>query len=110
MAPLRTVIIVAASLAAPAYADISEYELENMKGFTILGGYTITGFIDAKGKKSDSFEGCEFDRRIILNDSYSVMCSEYRYQYAYRPKAILFADGNSLRMLVAGQLYRVTKE
>lgn len=107
---LRPLIFAAAGLAMPAYADISEYELENLKGFTILGAYTITGYVDAKGKKSDSFEGCEFDRRIILNDSYSVMCSEYRYQYAYRPKAIIFGDERSLRMLVAGQLYRVTKE
>jgi hypothetical protein len=103
-------LFVITGFSTPAHANISENELEQLKGFTILGAYTVTGFRDVNGKKSDSFEGCEFDRRIILNDSYSVMCSEYRYQYAYRPKAIMFSDGRSLRMLVSGQLYKVTKE
>jgi len=110
MRKLIMTALVAAILPSPVFADISEADLEQLKGYTILGSFTITGFRDANGEKSDSFEGCEFGRRIILNDSYSVVCSEYRYQYAYRPKAIIFGDGRGLRMLVSGQIYRVTKD
>ena len=91
-----------------ARADI-EAELARMKGFTILGAFTVTGFVEKNGKKSDSFEGCDFGRRIILDDSFTVECEEYDYRYAYMPKAIVFGDGTSLRMLVSGRLYRIAK-
>lgn len=106
---LRVTAFALASLVSPAQADISERDLESLKGFTIIGAYTVTGFLDEKGKRSDDFEGCDFDRRIILDDQYIVTCNEYGYKYAYRPKAIIFGDGSTLRMLVAGRIYRVTK-
>lgn len=94
----------------PARADISETELADLKGYTILGGFTITGWMDPdKGKKGDAFEGCEYGRVLILDNNLAVTCEEYSYSYSYHPRVVILGDGRSLRMLLGGHLYRVKR-
>lgn len=95
----------------PAKADISEDDLGDLKGFTVLGAWTVTGWQDSgkNGKKGDDFEGCEHDRTIILDDRLQLKCDEYSYSYSYRPKAVILTDGSSFRMLVGGHVYRMRK-
>jgi hypothetical protein len=93
----------------PVKADISESDLADLKGYTILGSWTVTGWQDTgrNGKKGDSFEGCEHDRVIILDDSLTIKCDEYSYSYSYRPKAVILGNGSSFRMLLGGHIYRM---
>jgi hypothetical protein len=103
--------ILLAAMCSGAMADISESDLADLKGYTILGSWTVTGWYDPSkdGKKGDSFDGCEYDRVIILDDSLKVTCTEYSYSYSYRPRAIIFGNGTSLKMLLGGHLYSVRK-
>ena len=50
---------------------------------------------DKDGKRSESFEGCEFGRQIIFDDGTALTCSTYRYHYAYRPKAVILMQVNA---------------
>lgn len=100
-----------AALCATASADISESDLANLKGYTILGSWTITGWYDPgkKGSKGDAFEGCEFGRVLILDGNLSITCAEYNYSYSYRPTAVILGDGQSFKMLMGGHVYSMTK-
>lgn len=94
----------------PVMADISEGDFGDLKGFSVLGTWAVTGWHDDKGgKKGDSFEGCEMDRVILLDDNLQITCAEYHYSYSYRPKAVILGDGGSLRMLLGGHIYRMRR-
>lgn len=96
-------------LCGTATAGVSDSELARLKGYTILGSFTITGWYDpGKGKGvNEAFEGCEHGRVLILDNSIKVVCNEYNYSYAYRPDAIIFAKGSSYKMLVDGDFYDI---
>jgi hypothetical protein len=70
--------------------------LESYVGYTIAVVTHIAGYVDPNGKRSDDFEGCEYDRRIIFDDGTALVCSTYRYHYAYHPKAALLVKGSTL--------------
>ena len=53
-------------------------------------GYTVV----AKKTVEDEFEGCDFDKRIIFTDGTYLTCSEYGYEYAYRPQVTLLNKGS----------------
>jgi hypothetical protein len=95
----------------PVRADVSEDDLGDLKGYTVLGAWTVTGWRDPgrDGKKGDSFEGCDHDRVIILDDSLQLTCDEYSYSYSYRPKVVILTDGSSFRMILGGHVYRMRK-
>jgi hypothetical protein len=67
---------------------------------------TVTGWIDRdKGKNGDSFEGCEFGRIIIFDDSKVLTCSSYSYSYSYRPRAAILSNGSGFKMIVGDEVY-----
>jgi len=108
----KTIIgIFLATLCVSASADISESDLADLKGYTILGSWTVTGWYNPnkKGEKGDSFDGCDYDRVLILDDSLSITCNEYSYSYSYRPKAVILGNGSSFKMLLGGHVYNVRK-
>ena len=82
------VVVLPLFLSVNTYADC-ESILENNVGWTIIDSKTIDGYINEKGKKIDSFEGCDYDRVIIFRDGTTVTCNSYGYQYAYAPTAII---------------------
>lgn len=99
---LFSALLVAASIARADLAD----RLSNLQGYTVIGVMTVTGWIDrAKGKKGDSFEGCEFDRVIIFDDSKVLTCSTYSYSYSYRPRAAILSNGSNFKMIVGDEVY-----
>jgi hypothetical protein len=95
-------IIVFLGLSAPAAvcADLAD-ELRDFKGYTIADVKTVAGYIDGNGKRSEDFEGCDFDRTIVFDDDSTLVCSTYRYHYAYRPKAVILLQAANL----GGQRY-----
>ncbi len=88
-----------AATAAQA-ADLNRYV-----GYTIAAKKTIVGYVDADGKRKDTFEGCNFGRRIVFDDRTYLTCSEFGYQYSYRPDAILLVRNGSWKMVVEGSEY-----
>lgn len=89
----------------PVQADIGN-ELSQYVGYTIVAVKTIARSVDKNGDKTH-FEGCEFDRDIVFDDGTYVTCTNYGYQYAYRPKAIILSNGASMVMIVRDRVYRI---
>lgn len=77
-------------------------------GYTIVAKKTVAGYVDNDGKKSDSFEGCEYGRAIVFDDDTYVRCQSYGYQYAYRPEAVILVNGQSAKMVVDNEEYDVS--
>lgn len=100
---------------ASAMAGISESQLSNLTGWTILGTKQISGHVKADGTKESTFEGCEHGRVIIFADGTTVTCQSYGYQYAYMPTAVILGksishEGQSftiLKMIVNNDIYDV---
>jgi len=93
-------LLLSATAAASTADDLSEYV-----GYTIVASETITGWRDEDGKRGDELEGCEFDRTIIVEDGRALTCSTYSYHYAYRPRAVILANGTSIKMIVEDETY-----
>lgn len=95
---------------APVLASISESDLGEFEGYTILGTKTITGWRDTDGsnKGGDSFEGCQYGRVIIFDSRAILKCTEYSYSYSYRPTALILVKGSSFVMVVDGNKYRMS--
>ena len=109
----RRVGMTAAALAFLVYlfngAARAECELSELIGYTMIAEKTVAGFVE-NGKKSDEFEGCDFDRIIIFDDNTGVRCDTYNYSYSYRPSAYIFANRfGAIKMCVEDELFDVTQ-
>lgn len=100
---------VLASIAGPTLADTAS-TLGEYVGYTIAAKETIVGWVDEdEGKKGDSFEGCEYGRKILFDDGRYLTCAEYGYQYAYRPEAVLLVRSGRIIMIVDDDAYDMTQ-
>ena len=75
-------------------ASSCERILRKLKGWTILSVTSIQG----------EFEGCDYGKKIALEDGSVFTCSEYNYTYSYSPDVIVFAkrtayQGHTLVMI-----------
>ena len=105
MLPARPLVLLAFSalLADQNSATNCASPLRQMVGWTVLKVATVNG----------TFEGCDYNRLIELDDGTILRCNSYGYQYAYMPDAILFGksvnlNGQSvfiLRLLVEDEVY-----
>jgi hypothetical protein len=102
-------IMAAASvgLAAAAFSfSSSAQDLSKYVGYTIIYKGYVTGYANFDNrviKKDWSFEGCEFGRKIFIDDRYAVTCKEYKYHYAYHPEITILAKGDAALLLVDGE-------
>jgi hypothetical protein len=96
--------ILALAVATPCAAQ--SCNLDDMVGYTLIARKTIEGRID-NGRRSDDFEGCDFDRIIAFGDNTGVRCTSYSYSYAYRPTAYIWSRGYELRMCVNENEYPI---
>lgn len=98
-----------------AYADTIDV-LEDNVGWTIITVKTIEGYQDKGKKPEDSFEGCDYDRKIYFSDDTYIECRTYSYSYSYRPKAVILGKSidyngekfNMYRMIVNGNNYEIS--
>ena len=67
--------------------DVSDYV-----GYQIIYSGTVTGYIDGNGQKKNSFEGCEYERVLIVDYNKQIICAEYSYSYAYNPDIVVLAN------------------
>ena len=100
MLKLAALIVGAGCLIAtsPSYADC---DLGDVVGYTLIAQKTVSGFVDLKKqKRSDNYEGCDYDRVLLFNDGSGVKCTSYSYHYAYNPDAFIFARGNIMKACI----------
>ena len=94
-------------LVDPAVA--CEIDISGFVGWTIVYSGTVTGYIDENGRLNEDFEGCEYDRVLIIDDDKAVTCAEYNYSYAYRPDIVILSDGYSMKACINDEVYDVRK-
>ena len=90
LAILAPFSLFAFSTSAYAYTNWS-----SLIGYTVIHTGVITGFIDKDGRRGDDFEGCDYGRKLIIDDQYMVACSSYIYHYAYRPDVVVLSRGSN---------------
>lgn len=85
-------------------------------GWTIVYSGTVTGYINEDGEEESSFNGCEYDRVLLVDYSKSVTCRSYGYAYAYHPDILVlrrqykFEDGrqfNAYKACIDDDMYDV---
>ncbi|MBV8801716.1 MAG: hypothetical protein JO131_01885 [Gammaproteobacteria bacterium] len=96
-------------LASTAEAGLTDVQINQFIGYTIVANKTIVGWYDNDGKKGDSFEGCNFNRVIVFDDNRTLTCAEYGYQYAYRPTATILSNGANIKMVVESDVYDMSR-
>lgn len=92
----------------PVLADTAS-DLAEYVGWEIIHAGRVTGFIEENGKRSDDFEGCEWGRKIIIDDRFTVTCTSYSYSYSYSPKAVVIRNGSRLQLIVGNNKYAVSR-
>ncbi|HTV70340.1 MAG TPA: hypothetical protein VMF90_17570 [Rhizobiaceae bacterium] len=56
---------------------------------------------------SDTFEGCDFDKRYALDNGLIFVCATYSYSYSYRPQVRIFlVEGMRPRVFIRDKEYR----
>tara|TARA_B100000749_G_C18261203_1_gene396450 strand:- start:83 stop:454 length:372 start_codon:yes stop_codon:yes gene_type:complete len=86
---IMTTIVLILPASAGCRLDVSKYV-----GWTIVYDGTVTGYIDPDGSRSDDFEGCEYDRVLLVDYNKAVTCREYNYTYSYMPDIVILTRGN----------------
>jgi len=89
-----------------ALADRCDRLLRKLVGWTIVAETAVDG----------EFSGCEYGRRIRLQNGSAFVCSEYNYSYAYSPDVIVLAKRAAsgdrpfvmIRLLIDGELFEMS--
>jgi hypothetical protein len=82
-------------------------DVSKFVGWSIIHSGTVTGFIDGNGEENDSFEGCEYGRRLIIDYQYQVTCTTYAYHYAYHPDIVILSKGSSKVACIDGDTFDI---
>lgn len=97
---MASMFVGAGSLIAssPAFANC---DLGDVVGYTLVAQKTVSGFLDLKKqKRSDDYEGCDFDRVLLFSDGSGIRCTSYHYHYAFHPDAYLFAKHSTIKACI----------
>jgi len=107
---MKLFLVATSTLAFSAEAAVScEIDFSSYVGWTIVYSGKVTGYVDENGEKQDDFEGCDFDRVLIIDYTKSVTCAGYGYSYAYNPDIVIFSDGSSMEACINDNMYRIRK-
>lgn len=87
---------------------VSAVDLSSYVGYQIIYEGTVTGYIDDKGKEHDEFEGCDYDRILIVDDRYQVTCRTYSYSYSYRPDIVILEGSYGAKAIINGDEYDIS--
>lgn len=86
------------SLSAPALA-LDADDFRELEGFTVTAVTRVDG----------NFEGCEYDKKIKLQNGWVLSCQTYNYHYAYAPSvAVLTQDagrGYIIKAIIDDDIY-----
>lgn len=106
MKPILKALTLSAVLTSPAWSGC-EVDVSDYVGWQIIHSGTVTGYIDDNGVEQDSFEGCEWGRRLIIDYSLAVTCATYNYTYSYHPDIVVLSNGSSLAACIEDEMYDV---
>jgi hypothetical protein len=88
----------------PTFTSASSCEriLRKLEGWTILSVTSIQG----------EFEGCDFGKKIRLEDGSVFTCSEYNDTYSYSPDVIVFAkkttyQGHTSKLVIEDEIFEM---
>jgi hypothetical protein len=107
--PMNRQFVLALTLIAPLFSNVLANDLGEYVGYTIVAKKTIVRYVDKDGNGKDSFEGCNYGRKIIFEDQTYLTCASYGYHYAYRPEALLLVRNGSWIMLVDDESFDMQK-
>ena len=82
-------------------------DLDRYVGYQIIYSGTVTGYIDEDGKEQDDFEGCEYDRVLIIDYSKAITCTEYSYSYSYHPEIVILSNGSLAVAIIDNDIYSI---
>lgn len=92
------------SVGAASACDFSRYV-----GWTITYSGNVTGYVEEDGETNTSFEGCEYDRVLIIDYDRSITCAGYGYVYAYNPEIVIISNGVSMQACIDDDMYAVRR-
>ena len=84
-----------------------EIDVADFVGWSIVYKGTITGYVDEEGKEKDEFQGCSYNRRLIVDYSKTITCTTYNYHYAYRPDVVILKNGSQIKACIDDEVYDV---
>ena len=84
-----------------------EVDVSDFVGWQIIYSGTVTGYINERGQEVDEFEGCEYDRVLIVDYSKTVTCAEYNYSYAYLPDIVIMSNGSRFKACIDNEMYDI---
>ncbi len=73
-------LLLSAVPASTSATSVDTHVLRELEGWTILSVSAIQG----------EFQGCDFDKKIVLEDGSVFTCAEYNYSYSYSPDVVVF--------------------
>ena len=76
-------------------------------GYELIHEGTVTGYIDDNGVEQDDFEGCDWDRILIIDYSYRVECAEWSWSWAWHPDIIILSNGRSAVACIDDEMYDI---
>ena len=99
---ILSLIFITTSTTLACEVDISDYV-----GYQIVYSGTVTGYIDENGQEESSFEGCDYDRVLIIDYRKQVVCQEYGYSYAYMPDIVVLDNGSRRQACIDDEMYDI---
>jgi len=105
---MKEYFVVLAFFCSYAHADMAD-KLSRLEGYSIVKTGTITGWQNSDGKRGDSFEGCEYGRRLFIDDQVQITCSDYFYEYGYRPTIVILSKSGNLKMVIGNDIHDVQR-
>ena len=75
----KSLILLWSLLIAPLATRAGDLEDLAKRGYAVVEETNVDG----------EFNGCDYDRRITLDNRLIFVCSEYSYSYSYRPDVLI---------------------
>lgn len=87
-----------------AHADLAD-KLSRLEGYTIVKTGSVTGWQNPDGKRGDTFEGCEYGRQLFIDERLKVTCSDYFYEFGFRPTIVVLSKNGILKMVIGNDIH-----
>lgn len=105
---VTAVTLVALLISTSASADC-DVDVSDFVGWTIAFSGTVTGYVTEDGGVEASFEGCEYGRKLIVDEEFVVTCEDDQYDYSYRPDIVILSNGYRRMACIEDNIYELSE-